>query len=236
MSKRNDRWISEDQALAALDQSLINCNRAESWLVARIDRTHLQALNSQSYHRSGCDRWTHQGILDGSIPITRVSVGEVLSGRELVLCGPRTDYRSVMVRADLISGTIEARATFLDSHVEADRLARLQSSDDTLAARVRTGHENGLCTGHPIGHAGMVGDRSEVARYPLGTPGCAAGQSRRPLASPGPYGLLQSGWTGLDIGGLARVDAIGGRQVQPQYHATVARRTRRGKKGGRRHK
>ena len=152
-----------------------------------------------------------------------------ISGRELVLCGPRTDYRDVVVHVGLdISAEISRRVSAI----------KRDDSSGERSIRDDTSHRAGptLVTRAPIGHAGMVGSRSEVARYPLGTPGCAAGQSRRPLASPGPYGLLQSGWTGLDIGGLARIDAIGGRAVTPQYRATVARRTRRGKKGGRKHK
>ena len=123
----------------------------------------------------------------------------------------------------------------LDPHsqaIEAAALARGLDHDATCDRRAGPT----MVDHAPRGMAGIVGKRSEVSTYPIGQPGCASAVSRRPLPSPGPHGLLSAGWLGLDVGGLSRVDAIGGRAISPQYRVTTTRKTRRGKKGGKRHK
>ena len=120
------------------------------------------------------------------------------------------------------------------------RVATMRREDSLTERQLRddTSHRAGPTTvqGAPRGMAGVVGKRSEVSTYPVGAPGCASAVSRKPLQSPGPHGLLSAGWLGLDVGGLSRVDAIGGRAISPQYRVTTTRHTRRGKKGGKRHK
>ena len=154
---------------------------------------------------------------------------QVLTGLELVLCGKRTDLSPVATWAGLDLATEVSR-----------RVATMRREDSLAERQIRddTSHRAGptLVEHAPIAHTGMTGKASPTASYPIGQPGCASAVSRQPLPSPGPHGLLSAGWLGLDVGGLSRVDAIGGRAISPQYRATTTRKTRRGKKGGKRHK